>query len=432
MPATLFHNASIFTPLDAKAPLSGPRQGKIMNIPHGAMLVRDGSIAAVGDENEIFRLVAEMRDEEVTETNNLGGGCVIPGFVDPHTHMCFARRRENEFRMRIAGAEYLDILKAGGGILRSVKDAREASDEDLLRVTLENIQNACRSGTTSLEIKSGYGLNLANELRMLRIIAEAGALARTDVTATFMGAHAVPDEYKNEPEKYVDLIINEMLPAVAEQGIARYCDVFCEQGAFGRDQCRRILSAARDLGLGLKIHADEVHDLGGAELAAEMRAVSAEHLLAADAGGLLAMAAGGVIAVLLPATAYSLRKPYARGRDMINMNLPVALATDCNPGSCLCESMPFVFGLAVMNMGLTPEEALTASTLNAAYAVGDNARRGSLEPGKEADFLLLDGESPAAIAYHAGTNPVRRIYKRGRELVADNPQPCMVAARSSC
>jgi imidazolonepropionase len=398
------------------------------------MLVKDGTIVVVGDENDIFRLIAAMPDKEKSAIgmDDLGGGCVIPGFVDPHTHMCFARRRENEFSMRMAGTAYLDILKSGGGILRSVKDVRETSDEELLHFTLGNVQNACRLGTTTLEIKSGYGLDLANELRMLDIIAEAAKLVPVDITATFMGAHAVPEEYKNRSEDYVSLIINEMLPAVAGQGIARYCDVFCEQGVFGRGQCRRILSSARDLGLGLKIHADEVHDLGGAELAAEIRAVSAEHLLAAGTAGLSAMADKGVIAVLLPATAYSLRRPYARGRDMINMNLPVALATDCNPGSCFCESMPFVFGLAVMNMGLTPEEALTASTLNAAYAIGEHKLKGSLESGKDADFLLLDGESPAAIAYHAGANPVLRIYKRGQALFTDNSQPRMVAARMRC
>jgi imidazolonepropionase len=293
---------------------------------------------------------------------------------------------------------------------------RDASDEDLLRATLTNARNALRLGSTTVEIKSGYGLDTADELRMLEVIARAGALSPVDIVPTFMGAHAVPAEYKDKPENYVELVINEMLPAVAEQGIAGHCDVFCEQGVFSRAQCRRILSAASDLGLTLKIHADEVHDLEGAALAAEMGAISAEHLLAANPRGLAAMAEKGVIAVLLPATAYSLRKPYATGREMIDMGLPVAVGTDCNPGSCFCESMPFVFGLAVLGMGLTPEEALTASTLNAAYAIGENRNRGSLDPGKKADFLIIDGESPAAVAYHAGANPVLQICKDGKML----------------
>ena len=231
-----------------------------------------------------------------------------------------------------------------------------------------------------------------------------------------MGAHAVPEAYRKTPDAYVDLLISEMIPAVCRQGIARYCDVFCEAGVFSVDQSRRILSAARAAGLGLKIHADEVHDMGGAGLAAELRAVSAEHLLAASDANIALLATSGTLAVLLPGTAYSLQKPYARARDMIASGVPVAIATDCNPGSCFTESMPFVFGLSVMNMGLTPEEALTAATLNAAHAIGMGDRVGSLDPGKQADFLILDGESPAILAYHAGVSPVVAVFKKGERI----------------
>jgi len=231
-----------------------------------------------------------------------------------------------------------------------------------------------------------------------------------------MGAHAVPELYRGNGDGYVDLLVEEMLPAVEEQGIARFCDVFCEEGVFSLSQTERILAEASRRGLGLKVHADEVHDTGGAALAARMGAVSAEHLLAASDEGIDALAKSGTTAILLPATAYSLRKPFARARAMIEHGVPVALATDCNPGSSFTESMPFVFGLAVMAMGLTVEEALTAATKNSACAVGMGTVCGTLEPGKQADFLLLDGETPAILAYHAGVSAVEGVYKKGEQI----------------
>jgi len=333
--------------------------------------------------------------------------------------MCFAVRRESEFGLRLTGMSYLDILKAGGGILSSVIAIRKTSEKNLFEVTLKNALSALRFGTTTLEIKSGYGLNTETELKMLSVIARVSRQTPLDVVATFMGAHAIPEEYRNKPDDYVDLLITEMIPAVRHQNIARYCDVFCEDGVFSVEQSRIILNAAGSAGFGVKIHADEVHDMGGAGLAAELRAVSAEHLLAASDANIAKLATAGTIAVLLPGTAYSLQKPYARARDMITAGVPVAIATDCNPGSCFTESMPFVFGLSVMNMGLTPEEALTAATLNAAYAIGMADRVGSLDIGKQADFLILDGESPAILAYHAGVSPVVEVYKKGERLKTD-------------
>ncbi|MDO9110246.1 MAG: imidazolonepropionase, partial [Desulfatirhabdiaceae bacterium] len=292
----------------------------------------------------------------------------------------------------------------------------KTSEDSLLAVTLENALSALRFGTTTLEIKSGYGLNTETELKMLSVIDRINRQTPLDVVATFMGGHAVPEEYRKEPEEYVDLLIAEMIPAVSRQGIARYCDVFCEVGVFSVDQSRRILLAAGSAGLGLKIHADEVHDMGGAGLAAELRAVSAEHLLAASDANINRLATSGTLAVLLPGTAYSLQKPYARAREMIAAGVPVAIATDCNPGSCFTESIPFVFGLSVMNMKLTPEEALSAATLNAAYSVGMADRVGSLDKGKQADFLILDGGTPAILAYHAGVSPVAAVYKKGEKI----------------
>ncbi len=318
--------------------------------------------------------------------------------------------------MRIQGTPYLEILERGGGILSSVRAVVLASEEELYENTRKHVLSALKLGTTTVEIKSGYGLDTENELKMLKVI---GRIARTtplDVVATFLGAHAIPPVYRENPEAFIDLVSNEMLPAVKAQGIAAFCDIFCEKGIFTIEQGRKVLGAAQKLGLGAKIHADEVHDLGGAALAADLFAASADHLLAASDENMEKMAAAGVVAALLPATAYSLRKPYARARVMIEKNLPVALATDCNPGSSYTESMPFIIGLAVLNMDMTPAEALTAATLNSAHAIDIASRVGSLDVGKQADFLLLEGESPAVLAYHAGVSPVTAVYKLGEKV----------------
>lgn len=413
MIAKLFRNARIFTPVDSGAPLAGERQGDIRHFEIGAIFCRNGLIEKIGPEQEVLRSLAF---EDVDIEVNCGGLCLIPGFVDPHTHMCFAKRREEEFSLRLEGTPYLEILRRGGGILSSVKAVRKATEEELLCVTMKHARAALRLGTTTLEIKSGYGLDTETELKMLRVIGQVRRETPLDVAATFLGAHAVPQEYRNNSDGFVDLLIEEMMPAVTAQGIARFCDVFCEESVFTLTQSRRILKAASKFGLGLKIHADEVNDLGGAGLAAELQATSAEHLLASGDAGLAAMATAGVAAVLLPGTAYSLRKPYARARKMVDLGVPVALASDCNPGSCYTESMPFVFGLAVLNMGLSPSEALAAATLNGAYSIRMDKQVGSLDLGKQADFLLLDGESPAALAYHAGVSPVVQVYKRGERV----------------
>jgi imidazolonepropionase len=406
----LFTNAHIVTPYDSGAPLAGKRQGEVRYFKKGALLCKDGMIEAVGNEDEIkTSLKAHHVDLEV----DCGGLCLIPGFVDPHTHMCFAKRREEEFTLRLEGKGYLDILRRGGGILSSVREVRAASEEELFSVTLQHAMSALQLGTTTLEIKSGYGLDTETELTMLRVIERIGRETSLDVVPTFLGAHAVPEEYAQSPDTYVDLIIQEMIPAVSKQGIARFCDVFCEKNVFSLDQSRRILQAAREAGLGLKIHADEVNNLGGAGLAAELTATSAEHLLTASDENLNAMAKKGVIGVLLPGTAYSLQKAYAPARKMIDLGVPLALATDCNPGSSYTESIPFIFGLAVLTMNLSISESLVAATLNAAYSVKMEKKVGSLDSGKFADFLILDGESPAILAYHAGVSPVVEVYKRG-------------------
>jgi len=341
---------------------------------------------------------------------------MVPGFVDPHTHICFAKRRESEFEMRIEGTPYLEILKQGGGILSSVKAVDAATEDELFENSLKHALTALSFGTTTLEIKSGYGLDTRNELKMLQAIGRVAKASPQDVVATFLGAHAIPTQHKENPDDFIDIVINEMLPAVRKQNIASQCDIFCEEGVFTIKQGRRLLQAAKKLGMDVKIHADEVHDLGGAALAAELGAISADHLLAASDENIVKMAKAGVVANLLPATAYSLKKPYARARKMIDHELPVALATDCNPGSSYTESMPFIIGLAILNMNMTPAETLTAATLNGAYAIGMAKTVGSLEASKQADFLLLDGESPAILGYHAGVSPVVEVYKRGEKV----------------
>ena len=413
MSQQLFRNTTIYSPVDNGQPRAGKAQGELAHFHKGALLVEDGLIVAMGDEKEV-PAVAEAAGE--VQEVDCGGRCMIPGFVDPHTHMCFAALREAEFSLRIEGTPYLEILKQGGGILSSVRAVAAASDAELYDNTLGHVQTALSLGTTTLEIKSGYGLDTENELKMLRVIGKVAADSPLDIVATFLGAHAIPEQYKTDPDAFITMIIKEMLPQVKNQGIARFCDVFCETGVFTIDQSRSLLQAAQAMGLGVKIHADEVNDLGGAGLAAELGACSADHLLAASETNIKAMAEAGVIATLLPATAYSLRKDYARARLMIENNVPVALATDCNPGSSFTESMQFVIGLAVLNMQMTPAEALTGATLNSAYALGMADRVGSLDRGKQADFLLLEGDSPAILAYHAGVSSVAGVYKKGQQV----------------
>jgi len=413
MSVKLFRNCRIYTPVDNGTPAGGKAQSDICHVTHGTLLVENGLICRVGEEHEVL---ADLKLHTVDQEIDCQSRCMIPGFVDPHTHICFAEKRESEFEMRLEGTPYLEILKQGGGILSSVKAVETATEDELYENSLKHALTALSFGTTTLEIKSGYGLDTENELKMLTAIDRIAKTTPQDVVATFLGAHAIPAQHKNNPDAFIDHIIDEMLPAVYRQNIAQHCDIFCEKGVFTINQGRRLLQAAKDLGMHIKIHADEVHDLGGAALAAELGAISADHLLAASDENILKMAQAGVVANLLPATAYSLRKSYARARKMIDSNLPVALATDCNPGSSYTESMPFIIGLAILNMNMSPAEALTASTLNSAYAIGKAETTGSLEPGKLADFLLLDGESPAILAYHAGVNPVVDVYKRGEKV----------------
>jgi len=394
------------------SPLTGAALGELGVIADGAVAAAGDRILAVGPSDRVERTITLAEGARVIDAR---GRTVLPGLVDPHTHLVYAGTREREFPLRLAGASYLEILRAGGGILGTVTATRAADEATLARLTRDRLDTALRHGTTTLEIKSGYGLDTATELKQLRAAKRAARGHPVRTVATFMGAHAFPPEHRADPEGYVDLVVEAMIPAVAEAGLAAFCDVFCEEGVFSVSQSRRILEAGRAAGLAPKLHADELASSGGAELAGAVGAVSADHLVYASDAGLAAMAAAGVVAVLLPGTTFSLMgSRYAPARRMIDAGVPVALATDANPGSSPTESMQMIVNLACLQLKLSPEEALAAATLNAAHAVGMADEVGSLEVGKRADLLVVDAPSPTYLAYHYGTNLAERVIASGR------------------
>ena len=408
---TLIVNASELVTLAGgnEKPRTGKRMRDLGIIKNGCVAIKDGKILAVGKTPEIRK---NFRAENIL---NASGKTVLPGFVDPHTHLVFAGSREDEFQMRVEGASYMEILKAGGGILKTVRETRKASLDELLGFGLNTLDVMLRYGTTTVEAKSGYGLTTRDELKILEVIKRLNQLHAVDVVPTFMGAHAIPAEYANNPEQYVSLVVDEMIPAVTERRLAEFCDVFCEKGVFSLEQTRKILTAAKNHGLGLKIHADEMSQLGGAELAASMGAVSAEHLLFASDVGLKAMAERGVIAVLLPAAALMAGR-FADARKMIDYGVPVALGTDFNP-SCWIENQQLVIAFACYFMRMTPAEAITAATINAAHAIGRAEEVGSLEVGKKADIVILNVPNHVFLGYRFGVNLVDKVIKNGRTVV---------------
>ncbi len=396
----------------SEKPLTGKALGEIEVIEDGAVSVRGDNIMAVGTTEEVLRK-AEITAE--TQVIDASGRVVLPGLIDPHTHVVFGGSREHELALKLQGVPYLEILARGGGILSSVRATRAAGREELVERGLKYCRQMLAQGTTTAEAKSGYGLSTGAEIKTLEAIGEIDAAQPLDLIPTFLGAHAVPEEYRESPDKYVDLVIEEMLPAVVERDLARYCDVFCEKGAFSVAQSRRILTAAKEMGLKLKIHADEIVPLGGAELAAELKAVSADHLLAVSDEGILRMAEAGVIAVLLPGTTFYLKEDhYAPARRMIAAGVPVSLATDFNPGSSPNNNLQPIINLACLYLRMTPAEVINAITINAAHAVGRGADIGSLEKGKKADIVLFDAPNYAYLAYRYGTNLVDKVIKKGK------------------
>jgi len=405
------HAAELVT-CAGSAPKAGGAMDDISIIPDGALLAEDGRITWLGPTAELPQL-----DESQWQMIDAAGQCVMPGFVDSHTHMVFGGYRAEEFFWRLSGTPYLDILKRGGGILNTVQATRSASVAELKQLAGQRLTNMLAMGVTTVEGKSGYGLDAETELRQLTVMDELNREQPVDIVPTFMGAHAIPPEYKGRTDDYVETMIAKVLPAVAKQGIAEFCDVFCEQGVFSLEQSRRLLGAAQSLGMKLKLHADEIVQLGGAELAAELGAVSADHLLQASNDGIAALANSNTVATLLPMTAFCLREPYARARDMIDGGAAVALATDYNPGSCFSHSIPLVAALAAVQLRMTPAEIVTALTINGAAAVNRADKVGSLEVGKQADILLLEYPSHLFLVYHAGMNIVDKVIKHGRLVV---------------
>ena len=392
-----------------------PRVGKQMRelgiIRDGGLAIRDGRIAAVGKSNEVRNSV---KAESIISAN---GKTVMPGFVDAHTHLVFAGSREDEFQMRVEGAYYLEILSAGGGILRTVRDTRKASVDKLAEGGMKTLDAMLENGTATVEAKSGYGLQTRDELKILETVKRLNQVHTVDIVPTFMGAHAVPPEFKGNTQGYVSEVCEDMIPKVAEKGLAEFCDVFCEKGVFNLEQTRRILLAAKGHGLKLKVHADEMSACGGAELAADVGAVSADHMLFSSDEGMKAMADKGVVAVLLPAAAFSLMNGrFADARRMIDLGVPVALGSDFNP-SCWALNMQLVIGFACHFMRLAPAEAVVAATINAAHAVGRANEVGSLEVGKKADVLVLDASSHKNLGYRFGANLVDKAIKNGRVVL---------------
>jgi imidazolonepropionase len=403
-------------PIGCLAPCAGPapRLGESLRaIPvqkDAAVGVRAGKVAYVGPW-------ADVADHPAAERLDASEKTVLPGFVDAHTHVPFLGDRAHELVMRLQGKSYMEIGKAGGGILSTMRAVRAASEGELLTAARGLAARFLRHGVTTFEAKSGYGLEMDAELKQLRVLKRLGEEGPQTVVPTFLGAHFVPPEFKGREDAYVDLLCAEVMPAVAEAKLARYCDVFCEEGAFTPEQSRRILLRGKELGLAPRIHADEIVDTGGATLAAEVGAVSADHLLAASPEGMAAMAQAGVCATLLPGTAFYLRKPYAKARAFVDAGCAVAVASDCNPGSCYTANLLQVATLAVFGMGLMPEEALWAVTLNAAYALREQERVGSLEVGKRADLCVWDVPGPLHLFYPFGENPLRAVVCGGKKVM---------------
>lgn len=388
-------------------PRAGEDQGRVELRTGAYVAAENGTITAVGTGEVPEALLQSSRHIDAK------GSLVTPGLVDAHTHLVFGGWREHELAMKRRGVPYLEILAQGGGILSTVRMTRQATEDQLAEKAGQALKQMLCLGVTTCEAKSGYGLDRETEWKQLAVMRRLGKEQPVELVPTYLGAHAVPQAYQNDREAYIRLMVEEMIPAVAREGLAEFCDVFCETGVFTPEESERILRAGQAHGLKAKMHTDEIDALGGTEVAGAIQAVSAEHLIAATDSGIEALAKGGTVAVLLPATSFYLGKPYARARDMIAAGVPVAAASDFNPGSCPSLNLQFVMNLACWNYKMSPEEVLTAVTLNAAAAVCRADRLGSLEPGKQADLVIWDAPNLDYVFYRFGQNLVRTVIKQG-------------------
>ena len=383
-------------------------------IERGVLVISGGRIAGLGKDS----ILRDFEIQDDTPVIDARGQCVTPGLVDAHTHAVFYGWREKELALKLKGYSYMDILKRDGGILNTVRNTRKATEDELVMQGRKSLNRMLAHGTTTIEAKSGYGLNLEGELKSLRVLKELDRTHPIDIIPTFLGAHVVPEEYKENKQGFVDLVINEMIPEVAAQRMAEFCDVFCEEGVFAIEESRDILLAGKKCGLRPKLHADELVPFGGAELAAELGAITADHLLCSSDAGIKAMVARGVIGVLLPGTSFSLMLPhFAPAVKMLEMGLALALATDFNPGSSPTESLQIIMNLATIKLKMTPEEVMTAVTINGAYAAGRGDSAGSLEEGKLGDVVIWDAPNIEFLMYHYGVNLVDKVIKKGAVVV---------------
>ena len=404
---TIVTNIGMLAPPQGSGPRKGPEQGEIQILRDAWVLMEDGVIAQVGTGP------APAADETI----DAGGNLVTPGLVDAHTHLIFGGWRQNELGLKLHGKSYLEIQNAGGGIQSTTNATRQSTEEELTQKAARALDEMMHFGVTTCEAKSGYGLATEHELKALQVIKNLNDRHHMDIVATFMGAHLVPAEYKANRAEYIRLVCEEMMPKVKEQGIAKYCDVFCEADTFTVEESRQVLEAGLKYGLRPKIHADEIEAIGGSVLAGEIGAISAEHLIVCPPEGIESMARGGVVACLLPATSFYLGATFAPARDMVNAGVPVAMATDFNPGSCPCLNLQFVINLGCLKYKLTPEEVLTAVTLNAAAAIDMAGQVGSVEPGKQGDLVIWDAPDLDYICYRMGSNLTKTVIKKGAVVV---------------
>ncbi len=393
---------------------SGSEMNNLHIIHNGAVTAHQGIITDVGKQKAVLENI-QLKDYTVIDAENKS---VLPGFIDSHTHFIFGGYREKEFCKRLAGTGYMEIMKQGGGIVSTVSQTRKSTLKDLCESGRNRLDSMLGFGVTTVEGKSGYGLDHKTEIKQLKAMQILHKEHTVDVISTFLGAHAIPVEYKNKSSLFLNFLAEKVLPDITHDNLAEFCDIFCEKDVFSVNQSRKFLNKAKQLGLKIKIHADEMIQTGGAELAVELGAVSADHLLHSSDSNLSLMANSSTVATVLPLTAFSLKEPYADARKIIDSGCCLALATDMNPGSCFSESIPLLFGLSVLYMNMTPEEAITALTINGAAALNRADTIGSIDIGKQADIIILENQSYQFIPYHLGVNTVERVIKQG-QLVYD-------------